>query len=515
MKKWLFVGVSGLLVGFSFPTVLFGFQLPDLGFLGWIGLVPLFILILEATPWRAAAYAFVAALIFYAISFYWIVVALHSYGHLSLPISVGVMLLLSAAMALYPAAACGLARWLAGNNGERLWIFLPLCWTILEWTRNYTPFNGFPWSHIAMSQANYTWLTQISDITGVWGVIFLVVLMNATAAKIWRDGWRSGLKNFFTLATAAVLILTLSYGAWRTHAVERQAATAPHIKVGLIQPNIPQDEKWELGLVERNQKVFSEAVGSLEKSVDLIIWPETSLDKILSGSEIAFYPQEMGVTLPNENRPYSLIGAVTAQFRNNHEAHFNSAVLLNAAGAILGRYHKVHLVPFGEYIPLENIFSFLKPLAVIGDFAPGSGAEPIELENTKLAPLICYEDIFPELTRAMVRKGAGLLVNMTNDAWYGLSSAAHQHLALAQFRAAETKRAMVRATNTGVTAVIEPTGRVAVATPLFERGVIVFQTPILSETTLYTRFGNWFVAACVLAVALAAGILCRKKSAKI
>lgn len=495
MSDKIAILVSGLLIALSFPTVLFGWHLPNLGFLAWFGLVPLLLAIEKAKPSRAFLYGWISATISFLISFYWIVIALHDYGGLSFFISIAVLFLLAATMALYIGAACGLARWLVLKTNAEWLVVLPAFWTLCEWLRNFTPFGGFPWANLAMSQSNTAPLIQIADVTGVYGVIFLLVWFNVWLAQSIRR-----FKKPQTIVTAILFVAVLGYGFIQIHNKNRKAFNAPHLKVGLIQPNIPQNEKWDEAMLARHKTIFQKAVQSLQNNVDLIVWPESSWFEALSLNNRFIPSKNFFVTASRERKPYSLIGAESTVVRIAKSISWNSAVLIDAWGNIIGDYKKFHLVPFGEYIPLKQLFSFLKPVAAIGDFERGFDLKPLVIEQLKIAPLICYEDIFPELARTMVKNGANLLANMTNDAWYGRSSAPYQHLAAAQFRAVETGRAFVRTTNTGISAVIDPTGKVVNAAPIFEQSVIVHQVPLLSAETGYTRMGNWLIVACWLLV---------------
>lgn len=516
MSNKVAILISGLLISLSFPTVLFGWHLPNLGFLAWFGLVPLLLFIAEESPRKVFFHAWLTAILFYFISYYWIYVALHDYGGIAPITSIGVLLLLSAAMALYVGAAFFLARWLTLKTKTEFLIVLPASWTLFEWTRNYTPFGGFPWSNLAMSQSSYPWLIQIVDLTGIYGVIFLLVWFNVWVSEAILK-WQGKTVLLFkqkTIVTFLLLGIVVGYGFFRIDQYQEEAMKGPHLKVALLQPNIPQEEKWDPVFLPKHKAVFQEAVQSLQNHVDLIVWPETSWFQTLSLETKWVHPQKYFVTPQGNRTPYSLLGLSFYRMENQTdenqgERYFNSAGLFDAQGNLVGKYHKRHLVPFGEYVPLKRLFSFLKPVAAIGDFERGTDRTPLAMEGLKIAPLICYEDIFPELSRAMVQDGANLLINMTNDAWYGLSSAAHQHLALSQFRTIETRRTMIRATNTGVSAVIEATGKITAQTPLFEQSVVIHQIPLLKKQTGYTKLGDWFVAACFFFI-LWQGIIARR-----
>jgi apolipoprotein N-acyltransferase len=182
----------------------------------------------------------------------------------------------------------------------------------------------------------------------------------------------------------------------------------------------------------------------------------------------------------------------------NGAAYYNSAYLLDPDGNILGRYDKVHLVPYGEYIPLKRFFPFLgKITEAVGNFVPGQKGQVLSWEGKNVGILICFEIIFPELSRAMALNGAQILVNMTNDAWFGRSSAPYQHLSMAVFRAVETRRALARSANTGISAFIDPSGRIMDQTPLYEEAARTQALPLMTENTFYTRYGDIFAVSCV------------------
>jgi len=513
MKKYGACLLSGILIAFSFPTILFGWHFPDSGYLAWFGLVPLFLMVFETTPRKAFILGFLTASVYYLISIYWIYLALHDFGHLSPITSSLTLLAMSMIMALYIGFACFLARVFAQKTKGELLIWLPIFFTLIEWGRNYTPFGGLPASNLGMSQHNYSYLIQIADVTGIYGVIFLLIWFNVwfTELILKFQGKRVTLFRQKTYVTFLLLILVLGYGYYRIEEQKNLSANAPKLKVGLIQPNIPQDEKWDDSFLPKQKALFKEAVQSLQNHVDLIVWPETAWFETLWLNTSKIAPEKFFVTPGEENQPYSLLGLSFLTLKDKEERYFNSAALLDSNGLIIDKYHKVHLVPFGEYIPLKKLFSFLKPVATIGDFEAGKTANPLTMGSWKMAPLICFEDIFPEPSRTMVRQGAHFLINITNDAWYGHTSAAYQHLALAQFRSVETRRAMVRATNTGVTAVIDPTGKVVNISPIFEQSVVVHQVPMLVKQTVYTKLGDWFIVACFLLVFWQGINICRKK----
>ncbi|MBI4223786.1 MAG: apolipoprotein N-acyltransferase, partial [Deltaproteobacteria bacterium] len=377
--------MSGILIALSFPNVFFGWKLPNLGFLAWFGLIPLILALQKSTPRRAFWLGFFTATIFFLIGYYWIYVALHDYGEISVVSSLLTTVLLASVMALYIGLACFLAVWFASKDkagGLLLW--LPIFWTLTEFARTYIPFGGFPWAHLAISQSNYTPLIQIADLTGYYGVVFLLVWFNVWAAE--------SLKKFSrpkTMVTAVLLLLVLSYGFYKNYAVRQAVAGAPTLKVGLIQPNISQTEKWVEAFLSKHRKVFETMAAGLQANVDLIIWPETGWFETLWVGAQKINPEKIGVTLQREEgKPFTLLGLSFSTLKEHRERYYNSAALIDADGRIWGKYHKVRLVPFGEYVPFKNALSFLKPVAAIGDFERGDGWTPLTLGYWKIAPLI-------------------------------------------------------------------------------------------------------------------------------
>lgn len=489
---------SVLLVSLSFHRILFGIELPNLGFLAWFGFVPLFLLVYESTPRQAFLYGWITSTLIFALSAFWLYTTLHLHGGFGPIASLALILLLALLLGLFHGLTLFLAK-LLSTRGEPLLIF-PVVWTLLEGVRNYIPFGGWPWFNIAMSQSQYLPLIQIADITGVYGVTFLVIWGNVWLTELFLK-WRGAKISLFlpkTMTTLFLFSLVFGYGFYRLHQIGNEVKQWPTLKVGLIQPNIPQDEKWEDQYRTKHEELLYEAVESLQNSVDLIIWPETAWFKTLWIEENRIPPLDMGITKASGERPYSLLGLSFARTQDKGLIYYNSAALVDAQGAIRGKYHKISLIPFGEYVPLPRLFYFLDPIAAIGAFEPGQSYTPLSLAGRNLSILICGEDIFPEISRKMVHEGAHLLVNMTNDAWYGFSSEPYQHLALATFRSIETRRTMVRATNTGISAVIGPTGKILQAAPLEVQSLLTYQAPLSEAQTPYLQLGDWFLVACFL-----------------
>ena len=514
----LFAVLSGILVCFSFPTVLFGWHAPQLGFLGWIAMVPLFLSIRETGVRKTFLLTFLSALVWYGGSLYWVFRAMHTYGKLPAFTSFLVNVLLVVVVAAYIALAPMLARWVSKYFRGEMLILLPILWVAVEFCRNYIPCNGFPWSNVAMSQYKYLPLIQIVDFAGVYGLIFAMVWVNQYFAELilWLRKEKVYLILAKTIATAILMAFILGYGIYQLRTVPDSFKAAPTIKVGMIQGNIEQGDKWDPKMAEDNLNVYRQAARKLRDApVDLIVWPEASYPAVLSTQIASIRPQILGLTdIEMTRQPFTLLGTVSEEPSGNF---YNSAFLFDAHGRIEGQYHKAHLVPFGEYIPYKKLFFFAKKLtAPVGNFIEGTSFDPLVFDDNKMGILICYEDVFPEISRKAVFSGAEFLVNITNDAWYGVSSAPYQHLALSVFRAVENRRFLIRATNSGVSAVIDPWGRITMESGIFERSIMVAAIAPLKFLSPYTRLGNWFAWGCIAysILAILMSIILRLKEAR-
>lgn len=505
------------MVCFSFPTVLFGWHAPELGIIGWVALVPLFLAIRSASSRKAFALTFLSALVWYGGSLYWIFRAMHTYGKLPALTSVLVNVLLVVVVSAYIALAPMLARFIVlktmkmpppphplprgegEGGGWPMLTLLPTLWVTFEFLRNYVPCNGFPWSNIAMSQYKILPAIQIVDLVGVYGLIFAMVWVNQYIAQLISKLRREEMVNFKakTIVTALLVVMIAGYGIYRLETIPKSFRSAPTVKIGMIQGNIEQDEKWDKAKALENLNVYRTSARRLRDApVDLIVWPEAAYPDFLSTQVASIPPPLLGLTdMEMTRQPYTLFGAVSEE--PSGDLH-NSAFLFDAHGRIDGQYHKAHLVPFGEYIPYKKILFFAKKLtAPVGNFIEGTSYDPLVFDNHRVGILICYEDIFPEISRKTVLAGAEFLANLTNDAWYGVSSAPYQHLALSVFRAVENRRFLIRSTNSGVSAVIDPWGRVQMESQIFERSMMVATIAPLGLISPYTRLGNWFAWGCI------------------
>lgn len=509
--------ISGILVCFSFPTVLFGWHAPELGSLGWVALVPLFIAIRSETARKAFLLTFISALVWYGASLYWVYRAMHTYGKLPAVTSFLVTCLLVVIVAAYIALAPCLARAIAlmrmkmpppphplprgegEGGGWPMLVLLPTLWVGVEFCRNYMPCNGFPWSNIAMSQYKILPAIQIVDIVGVYGLMFAMVWVNQYLAELVLRIRKEQVANFMakTVATLILAALIIGYGIYRLRTVPDSFKGVPSIAISMIQGNIEQGDKWDEAKAADNLNVYRQNARKLrDVPVDLIVWPEAAYPAYFSTQMASIRPQMLGLTdMEMTSQPYTLMGAVSEEPSGNYH---NSAFLFDAHGRIEGMYHKAHLVPFGEYIPYKKILFFAKKItAPAGNFIAGTSYDPLVFDDHRMGILICYEDVFPEISRKEVLAGAEFLANITNDAWYGVSSAPYQHLALSVFRAVENRRFLIRSANSGVSAVVDPWGRVLMESKIFERSMMVGTIAPLKMISPYTQLGDWFAWGCI------------------
>jgi len=480
-RSLLIAAGSGLLLAAAFPR-------PDLFPLAWVGLVPL-LLVMKRRPFASG---FAAGCAFFAAVLYWLNIVMTTYGHLNIFFSVVAYLFLVSYLSLFFALASWLSCRLEATLNLPYLLTFPVFWVALEYLRGLL-LTGFPWALLGYSQQNFPLAIQSADITGVYGVSLLLVAVNCALAWIIREPKRKT-AWLGVLATLLMAAGHLGYGAWReTQPLE---ARSEQLRVALIQGNIEQAVKWDPAYRQATIDTYLRLSSRAEDRPELVVWPEAATP---------FYLQEQSLlasrvkALPKQLDSYLLVGSPAYQRRGNEDyRYFNSAFLFSPQGKELGRSDKIHLVPFGEYVPLGPILKFINKLVVgVGDFSPGT-VEPLLLNGHSLGVLICYEGIFPELARDYVRHGSSLLVNITNDAWFGRSSAPYQHLAMIRFRAIENRIWLARAANTGISALISPSGRVVTSGPLFKPAALSGTVGLGAEPTIYTRYGDLLPWACLL-----------------
>jgi apolipoprotein N-acyltransferase len=486
---------SGILLAVVFPTL-------DLHFLAWISLLPLFIALRGQSVKSGFWLGGIAGILYFAGTVHWVTNSVHFYGGIPIVPASLITLLLCAYLALYPAVFGAAAVHLRKNHPSLFFIAAPALWTALELARTYV-FSGFPWSLLGYSQYLVLPVVQIADITGVYGVSFIIVLVNAVLAEFILDR-----KSIFSLvAVLAALMLVLGYGFVKLRAPETQSAG---MKISVVQGNIEQDKKWDRAYQAETTEVYRKlTIEALSGHPDLVIWPETAVPFYFNG--VAPTDQAMTADLAafvKKNRVPLLFGSPTYEVRPNRQIiGRNSAFLLNADGQVEATYNKMHLVPFGEYVPLKNVLFFVgKMVQAIGDFQAGHEYTVMTVpfqENgapgsARLSTLICYEIIFPDLVRRFVDKGANVITTITNDAWFGRTSAPYQHFSMAVLRAVENRVPVARAANTGISGFIDAQGHILAESNIFTEAQLTHVIVPGAGKTFYTRYGDVFSYFCVL-----------------
>ncbi len=478
--------LSGILLILSFPNF-------DFEFLAWFALVPLFYAIAGKTLWNSFKLGFLTGFVSFLGILYWIVVAVHTYGNVPMIPSLLILLLLVGYLSLFIGAFTFLYRWIQIGLGWQTTLIAPLLWVSLEYLRSFF-LTGFPWASLAYSQYVNLPFIQMAEITGIYGLSFVILLVNATLYTALLQ-WS---KKSFPLREVAITILLLLsfliYGYWRMETVERQVIQNPSFKIGLVQGNIDQSVKWNPTFQQETMKIYERlSLKVAEKKPDLIIWPETATPFFFQDAK-EFRPLVFDIA--KTTGAFLLFGTPSYRIEMEKVDHYNSALLISPRGEVIGKYDKIHLVPYGEYVPFGEYISLGSLGEGIGNFKPGKKIFNFTLPQGKFGVLICFEIIFPDLCRKFVKEGANFLVTITNDAWFGRTSAPRQHLTMAPFRAIENRVFIARAANTGITALIDPVGRIVKQGGLFTEEAIYGTISLSREKTFYTMYGDVFAWVC-------------------
>lgn len=512
MSQWplrhiLLAATSGILLPLCFPKF-------DLGLLAWVVLIPLHIALDGSRRTQAFWLGWLSGMIGFTGIMSWVVTAMHTYGKVPLVISYGIMLLLTAYLGLFVGVYSAGVVWFRMLVPRYGLFAAPCLWVTLELLRTYL-LSGLPWSLLGYSQYRQLDLIQIADHLGVYGVSFLIVLTNVALAELYL--WLMPLFRGFRparlpweLVTTSAMLIGLSW-AYSTSLIVSEESQRPKttLEVGVVQPNIDQSMKWDQGFRDETLRRYDHLTESFGYGTDLIVWPEAATPFIYEREPL--YQLQLVAMATRASAPL-LFGSPAIRFDPDRKPYLlNSAYLLSPEGHLLGRYDKQHLVPFGEYIPLKSsaLFFLEKMVEGIGDFQPGPGPTILSfqprLEGDSLSPrsvkfgvLICYEVIFPDLVRRMAAGGAEFLVTITNDAWFGDSSAPAQHFSMVVLRSVENHRAFARAANTGISGFIDPFGRILKSSPIFTQTALQASIPVRQPHTFYSRYGDVFAYGCMI-----------------
>jgi apolipoprotein N-acyltransferase len=494
--------LSGILLVLIFPKF-------NLSFLAWVALVPLFLAVEGRNLKESFNLGFLAGLTSFVGILYWIFPTVVTSGESKLLASVS-LLFLSSYLSIYYGLFCLIFRYasLKINRYMLSLLFAPALWVSLELLRAYL-FSGFPWALLGYSQWSFTPMIQISEFTGVYGVSFLVVMVNGVLMQAGRSFMFSGkeevpfkakLKISASLLAVAMLVF-MSCLAYGLITISRKSlGTSGNfpdeksmVKVALLQGNIDQYMKWD----KKYEQLIMETYGELaqmasRENPQLIIWPETALPGYLKREKDL---QRWVEKVVGQTNAYHIIGS--PEYREG--AYYNAAFLISPQGEILGEYDKIHLVPFGEIVPFRPILSrFIGVLNELGDFSPSRERKLLRTPFGRFAVLICWEGIFPQLVRKFVKDGADYIVNITNDAWFLKTAAPFQHFVVSIFRAVENRVSIIRVANTGVSVFIDPYGRITKKTEIFKKDYLTSYVSRRIHQTFYTNYGDIFACLCLV-----------------
>jgi apolipoprotein N-acyltransferase len=491
--------ISGLALAAAFPKL-------DFNLLAWVAFVPLLYAAEGERPGQVFRYGWIQGFACYIASLYWVVITLHSFAGVRIALAVLPLVLLAAVLAIFTGVALWAAVYSAGKLRIPIAVTLPIAWTAVEWIRTYYPI-GFPWNLLGYAAYRNLQLIQFAEFTGVYGVSALIIFFNAVTYIVLFRVYSRRVETLSLGAQTVLMAAVLVFGSVRLNQIAKAPATGS-IKVAMVQGDIPQSVKWDPNFLGSSFATYVEQTRMAAKlGAELIVWPEAAAafffqpeDRYPAAfAEDAVYRRKLLQLAADTGVPI-LFGAPSFGVEDGWVGFYNRAYLVMGGNGVTGWYDKIQLVPFGEYVPARRLLGYFvnRIIAGFGDLFPGRVQTIFEVKSARLAVLICYESIFPDLSRRAIKSGGEILINITNDAWYGKSSAQYQLLAMAVMRSVETKVPMVRVANTGISAVIEPSGRITARTPLFERGTEVEQVAWRPERTVYTVVGDLFAEICVL-----------------
>ena len=494
LEPWTLASVSGALLALSFPK--YGHPA-----FAWVALTPLLVSLTgRVSLMRAFWLGLLTGTIYLWGTLYWLSNVMTRYGGINIAGAIVINAVFIAYLALYPALFAVVVRRLTIAFGPLALIAVPCVWVATELGRMYV-FTGFPWVLLGYSQATVLPIAQAASVAGVFGVSAIVASVSAAVAGVFvARALRPA-----AIVLAALLLIAV-WGNARAHSAVLTRAGQP-IRVGLVQPNVLEEEREELSrapdILNRDVSMTRAALG---KGVSLVVLPESAL----SPYTLEDYPDvsRMVRQLAEQAGVSILVGSDQYVWKpgtpREVDKSFNAAFMIRANGSIGAVYRKIHLVPWGEYVPLRDWLTFVGPLvqAIGRGFDAGDMITLLPLGGHPISTAICYEIIYPDLVRRFVLQGSELLTTITNDSWFGATSAPYQHFEQASMRAIEEGRYLVRSANTGVSGIVDPYGHVLARSDIFHPAVIVGEVRLLRDTTIYTRTGDVFAYASTVLTAM-------------
>ncbi len=479
----------------------------------FISLVPVLFTVTLGSAKKRFGYGLAVGILHFLLQLYWIVFVLGRYGGLPWYFAYPATVLLALYMSFYFAFFTTVAGavWQRWGAIAFLWL-APCLWVGIDWLRGIL-FTGFPWMDIGYGLWKSPYIVQAADLFGHHFLTFLIVLANSAIFLAIQHG-KNRKVAVQLIAVALVFVAVTFYGNLRSNQLEKNLAASDTMVFGVVQGNIDQSRKWVPEEQQRTMDTYLVQTRELLSRPDppkLVVWPETALP---------FYPTRNPLfhALPRlafagnisllTGSPWFEIEDAEKQIVN----FFNAAMLIFPDGEQPSLYFKSHLVPFGEYVPLKKLLFFLAPLVeAVGDFSPGKVEKPLLSGKARCGILICFESIFPDITRKWVDAGANVLVNLTNDAWYGRSSAPVHSMAMSVLRSIESRRSLVRAANTGISGFVDPLGRVLKSSPIFVDWAESMPVKLVEEISFYSRYGYFFGPLCFLLTVIAGGVCIRRR----
>jgi apolipoprotein N-acyltransferase len=496
---------SGLALALAFPKF-------DISLLAWVAFVPFFYAV-EGEPLKNVFWwGWLQGLACYVGSLYWVVITLNEFAGVHFVLSLLPMLLLAGVVGIYTALALWAGEFTARRLRLPIVLTMPIAWAGVELVRTYFPI-GFPWNLLGETQYRNLELIQFAEFTGTYGISALIIFFNAVVFMVLLRRGSRRVQTVSLSVLTGIMIAAIGFGNWRMHELKTIKPDGS-FRVAMVQGNIPQTVKWDPNALAPTFKIYTDqSTEGAKQNADLIVWPEAAATFLFQpderypadSTEDVSYRTALLQLARNLDKPI-LFGAPALVTKDDRVVGFaNRAYLVSARGDVAAWYDKIQLVPFGEYVPYRAVLGFFVNRIVhgMGDMIPGQQQTLFDLNGAKLSVLICYESIFPDLARRSVKEGADVMVNITNDAWYGTSSAPYQLLAMAAMRSVETKIPMIRVANTGISAIILDDGSITATTPLFKRGTEIEDVAWHPMRTLYTIVGDLFAQICLLLIVVA------------
>lgn len=476
--RWTAALASGISLAFAFAPY-------DIGILAWVSLALLIGAVVGTGPGRGFVYGWAHGIMFFGGTLPWIYTVMHVHGGMEPPVAAAVFILLIAVLSVCPGLFAAGVAWCARRSLARACLATPFLWVTSELVRRYELGLGFPWNLLGYAGAVHLGLLQLVTVTGIYGLSFMLAASNALVAWVLltrtRTAWLTG------IISGVVVVSAVLVGDQFVPLEQPD-----HVAV-LVQTNFPQSISYPPDWLDRHVGELNEletmSADASRRTRGMIVWPECPAPFYWQDPRFTALISRLALTTANN----VIAGVVDWKPGPGGKLEpNNTAVMVDPAGHRVFSYDKIELVPFGEFIPWRRWLWFANTItAEVGDFHRGTQYSVGELPGGRFSVFICYEAVIPDEIRHFVKRGARLLINLSNDGWFGHSAALEQHLAQARVRAVENRRWLLRATNTGITASVSPYGRIVAAIPTDRRTVLIAPYGFREDMTIYTRFGDW------------------------